>query len=80
MGTMPAQELLNLWKLEAVTPEMVTGHILQNLVKCQADLTEIKIQQAKLQVTLAQLQANVERLLATAAPPLPVKVARPKVK
>ncbi len=27
MGTMPAQELLNLWKLEAVTPEMVTGHL-----------------------------------------------------
>ncbi|GEM_PF-648546 len=80
MGTMPAQELLNLWTLEIVTPEMVTGHILQNLVKFQADLAEIKIQQAQLKATFAQLKTDVDRLLAQAAPPLPVKVARQKAK
>jgi hypothetical protein len=50
MSTGTPTELLKLWKLENMTPEMAVGHILQNLVKQQA--------------TLIDLRADVDRLIA----------------
>ncbi|MFQ5434860.1 MAG: hypothetical protein ACE5FD_08285 [Anaerolineae bacterium] len=35
MGTVSPKELLKLWQLEKLTPEMAVGHIIQNLVHIQ---------------------------------------------
>jgi len=57
MGTMTPQKLLQQWKLENMTVEMTTGHILQNLVKIQTAIDAINI-------TLYNLRADVDSLIA----------------
>ena len=56
MGTMTPQKLLQQWKLENMTVEMTTGHILQNLVKIQTAIDAINI-------TLYKLRADVDSLI-----------------
>ena len=57
MGTISPQEILKQWKLEELTVEMVTGHILQNLIKTQTAIDAINI-------TLYNLRADVDSLIA----------------
>ncbi len=38
MGTISPQELTQMWQRETISPEMVIGHILQNLVNLQKAL------------------------------------------
>ncbi|NIP25669.1 MAG: hypothetical protein GWO38_18085 [Phycisphaerae bacterium] len=57
MGTIPPQELLKQWRLEKMSVDMTTGHILQNLVKLQRAIDAINI-------TLYNLRADVDSLIA----------------
>jgi len=64
MSTVTPTELLKLWKLENMQPEMAVGHILQNLVK--------------LQTILVDLRADIDRLIAhTRLPPNAKSKAKP---
>lgn len=43
MSTVTPTELLKLWTLENMQPEMAVGHILQNLVKLQTMVIDLRI-------------------------------------
>lgn len=71
MGTLTPQNLLKEWTLEKLTTEMATGHTLQNLVKIQEAIDTI-------QVTLRNLRADVDSLIAhTGMPPNPKGKKKP---
>jgi hypothetical protein len=53
MGTMTPQELLRLYTLEKITDQQALGHMLQNLVRMQAELE-----------ALSETRFDVERLKA----------------
>lgn len=56
MGTLPPTELLNQWRLEKLTVEMTTGHILQNLVKLCESMEHLTC-------TIHKLRVDVDRLI-----------------
>jgi hypothetical protein len=77
MGTIEAQKLLNKWKIEELTVEMAIGHIVQHLVilhdinqQAGQSRTQIKDAIAAINITLANLRADVDALIAhTGMPP-----------
>jgi len=71
MGTMPPQELMRQWRLEKISVEMATGHILQNLTKIQTAIDAINI-------ILYNLHADVDSLIAhTGMKPNPKSKKKP---
>ncbi len=71
MGTIPPQDLLQQWTLEKLTVEMATGHTLQHLVKIQRAIEAM-------QISLRNLRADVDRLLAhTGMKPNPKSKKKP---
>lgn len=70
MGTMPAKELLKLWKTEDLTVDMAVGHILQHLVILYEVNDSAAISRSKLHtlvdvqsVNWANLKLEINRLL-----------------
>ena len=63
MAALPPEELLRLWRQEAISVEMAIGHITQNLVKLQDALNaQRQLLQASLEAqrqTLAGIQASL---------------------
>lgn len=63
MAALPPEELLRLWRQEALSVEMAIGHIIQNLVKLQDALNaQRQLLQATLEAqrqALAGIQANL---------------------
>jgi hypothetical protein len=83
MGTIEAQKLLDQWKLEQLTLEMGLGHTLQHLVLLHAKAHQTELRDNKMMnalaainVTLANLRADVDALIAhTALLPSPKRRA-----
>jgi hypothetical protein len=57
MSTYTPVELLSLWKLEQLSLEMATGHLLQHLVKLTSELEAQR-------TVVTNLRTEVDRLLA----------------
>jgi len=55
MGTIPPTELLDQWRIEALTVEMAIGHILQNQVRLYESVEHLTH-------TLHKLRVDVDRL------------------
>jgi hypothetical protein len=79
MAALPPEELLRLWRQEAISVEMAIGHITQNLVKLQDYLdAQRQLLQASLEAqrqTLAGIQASLPPL--AHAPPAKSKRRKP---
>jgi len=66
MAALPAEELWKLWKQEQITSEMAIGQLIQNQVDQQSALDTQR-------QTIANLQTQIDRLLAQPGLPAPVK-------
>ncbi len=66
MAALPAEELWKLWQQEQITSEMAIGQLIQNQVDQQSALDTQR-------QTIANLQTQIDRLLAQPGLPAPVK-------
>lgn len=83
MGTIKAEALLKLWKVEDLTVEQGLGHTLQHLVRLYQQVEQMTAQQHKLEnavaalnVSLANLRTDVDGLIAHTG--LPLTAAKPR--
>jgi hypothetical protein len=61
MGTVSRQELLRLWTLEEITPEMAIGHLIQNLVKQHKTHEALRMSLVKYRDNIKDLLEQTER-------------------
>ena len=71
MGTMSPHDLLRKWRLEVISTEMATGHIVQNLVNIQTAIDALNI-------TAYNLRADLDSLITHTGMPPDTKGAKKK--
>jgi hypothetical protein len=70
MGTIQAPELFDKWKLKQLTQEMAIGQTLQHLVMLHDADWEAGKSRTQINITLANLRADIDALIAhTGMPP-----------
>lgn len=69
MGTIKAEALLKLWKVEDLTVEQGLGHTLQHLVRLYQQVEQMTAQQHKLENAVAALNVSLANNVGQGASP-----------